>query len=114
MNMTSERRAELTAIQQAIACGRLVWRRHALSRMMEREISRSDVRSAVKTGEIIQGYPTDRPFPSCLIAGKLEERLLHVVAAYDSAGQTCYIVTVYEPDAEHSAEDLKTRRRDDG
>lgn len=100
----------LQAIRNAIATNRLVWRQHALMRMMERRIRRQDVRNAIQGGEVIKQYPNDKPFPSLLIAGRSQGRMLHSVAAYDNGSAMCYIVTTYEPNTEHFESDLKTRR----
>ncbi|MFO8078700.1 MAG: hypothetical protein R6V07_00215 [Armatimonadota bacterium] len=40
-----------------------------------------------------------------------DERLLHVVAAFDPHTMTVFVVTVYEPDLDHFEEDMQTRRR---
>ena len=45
------------------------WSTHCLERMQERDILRADVLSCVFQGEIIEDYPNDYPFPSCLIFG---------------------------------------------
>ena len=39
------------------------WQRHALERMMEREISRDIVKKVLSSGEIIEDYPDDKPTP---------------------------------------------------
>ena len=41
---------------------------HFRKRMYERNILLSDVMRAVDNGEIIEEYPEDYPFPSCLIS----------------------------------------------
>ena len=45
------------------------WTSHILQRMFRRGISRDDVVNALTNGEIIEQYPTDYPFPSCLVMG---------------------------------------------
>ena len=45
------------------------WSTHCLERMQERDILRDDVISCVLRGEIIEDYPNDFPYPSCLIFG---------------------------------------------
>ena len=42
---------------------------HAVKRFRERGIKIKDVRTAVYSGEIIEQYPDDYPYPSCLILG---------------------------------------------
>jgi len=46
---------------------RLVFRVHAIQRMFERGFTEEDVRSVVETGENIEYYPDDSPFPSRLM-----------------------------------------------
>ena len=43
---------------------------HAAMRCKQRGIKIKDIRNAVNNGEIIEQYPEDFPFPSCLILGK--------------------------------------------
>ncbi|MDH4329200.1 MAG: DUF4258 domain-containing protein [Nitrospira sp.] len=73
----------------------LVFRVHAIQRMFQRRISKDEVRQVVVTGEIVESYPTDKPFPSRLILGWSGPRPLHVVAADDVRAEetpmTCVI-----------------------
>jgi translation elongation factor EF-4 len=43
------------------------WTLHALKRMRERKISAQAVIDTILSGEIIERYQDDKPFPSCLI-----------------------------------------------
>lgn len=47
----------------------LVFRLHAIQRMLERHITESDVRHVLFAGERIEDYPQDTPYPSYLILG---------------------------------------------
>ena len=42
---------------------------HGQLRLNERNITVDDVINAINNGEIIEQYPEDFPFPSCLILG---------------------------------------------
>jgi len=66
---------------------RLVFRVHAIQRMFHRRISKEEVKQVVATGEAIETYPTDKPFPSPLILGWSGTRPIHVVAADDAPAQ---------------------------
>jgi hypothetical protein len=77
----------------------IIYRVHALQRMFERGITTADVRSVVETGDCIEDYPGDFPFPSKLLLGWRQGRPLHVVVARDESQNRTIIVTVYEPDA---------------
>lgn len=94
-----------------MTCHRLVFSGHAVRRMFERGIRECDVRRVVESGQVIAEYPDDRPFPSCLIVGYVNDMPLHVVVAMDSQGDTCHIVTVYIPDPRVWHSEFKRRRQ---
>jgi hypothetical protein len=79
--------------------------------MAERKIRRVDVLEVVRSGELIEEYPHDRPFPSGLFFACISTRPIHVVAALDGERERVYVITVYEPDLEHFEPDFKTRRK---
>lgn len=82
---------------------------HAQERLRQRGIKAKDVRNCVMTGEIIEQYQDDFPFPSCLIFGQaVNGKILHVVASDEGTGSR--IITAYFPDKEKFEDDLKTRR----
>lgn len=90
---------------------RLVFRVHAVRRMFERGINPTDVAEVLRSGEIIEEYATDIPFPSRLVLGHVaNDRSLHVVAADDDRGEMTYIITVYEPDPDQWTADLRRRK----
>jgi len=61
-------------------------------------------------GEILEQYPNDYPFPSCLIFGKsLDGSILHIVAGCD-LGKTVYVITAYYPSSDKWESDYKTRK----
>lgn len=66
--------------------------------MFERNISKADVLKVLTTGQIIENYPTDHPYPSCLRLGFVNNRPLHVVTAEATDEAITIIITVYEPD----------------
>ena len=98
-------------LKRAVENGQIEWQRHALERMMEREISRAGAKQALLSGEVIEDYPDDKPYPSALFFGWTDGAPLHVVAAFDSQNGYCYVITVYKPDSEHFEPDFKTRRK---
>ena len=77
---------------------RLVYRVHAIERMVERGISDDDVRTVLAQGKEIESYSGDLPYPSRLVLGWCGARPIHVVAAENAADNQTIIVTVYEPD----------------
>jgi len=106
--LTEDRDARL--LRQAVAERRVQWHQHALQRLFERGISRTEVLRAIAHGETIERYRQREPFPSYLLL-LVEEQPLHVVAALDRESSMCHVVTVYRPDAQHFEADFKTRRK---
>lgn len=102
---------DIEFISKLIKENRLQWQRHALERMIERGIARSDVKHVLTKGEIIEDYPDDDPFPSLLVLGFVNEKPLHVVTGIDKDEKWCYIITVYKPDPNHFEPDFKTRKQ---
>ena len=108
--MPSDRSLNSTDLTAAIDANRVIWKRHVVRRMEEREIKRVDVLNVIQSGERIEDYPDDYPYPSALFFGWIEERPLHVVAAFDAEQRRAIIITAYEPDLEHFELDYRTRR----
>lgn len=82
---------------------------HAAKRLEQRGISISDVISCLHKGEIIEQYPKDYPYPSCLILGvSMKESYIHVVVG--SNMETIWIITAYDPDLNIWENDLRTRK----
>lgn len=76
-------------IVKKVSKGHIKWQRHALQRMMERDISRKEVKQVLIKGELIEEYPDDFPLPSGLFLGFIKnENPLHIVAAVDSEVNT--------------------------
>ncbi len=76
----------------------ITYRLHAVQRMFERKISAEEIRYVLETGEVIEEYPDDTPYPSRLILGWYKGRFIHVVAADNTPDDEIIVITVYEPD----------------
>ena len=81
---------------------------HTKQRCRERGISTQEVEDAIMSGEIIEQYPDDYPFPSCLILGHAEGNPLHVVVGL--GGGRIWIITAYRPDCERWSTDYRERK----
>ncbi len=54
---------------------------------------------SVLQGEVIEDYPTDKPYPSCLIYGdNFQGEPIHSVWAYNGKTKWAVLITVYRPD----------------
>lgn len=82
---------------------------HAAMRFRQRGLKAKDIRAAVNSGEIIEQYLDDYPFPSCLIIGKsLDGKCIHVVMSDE--GSMSHIITAYYPDPDKWSENFKIRK----
>ncbi len=82
---------------------------HAAQRFKQREIKAREVRYAVNNGEIIEQYPGDYPFPSCLILGKTSQgEYLHIVMSDE--GTMSRVITAYYPDKDKWTEDFRAKK----
>jgi len=98
---------DIEAIKEKIRLGDYRFSDHAIKRMIERNIERTQVEEAISKGAIIEEYPDDKYSPSCLIYGQtLVKRDLHIQA---SMPPRVVIVTTYEPDPSEWI-DCRTRR----
>ena len=99
-------------IKYCIENRRLSWQKHALVRMLERDIYKEEVKKTLIEGEIIEHYPDDKPYPSCLMLRIKEDKIpLHVVVSIDKKKRWCFIITAYRPDKIHFEDDFKTRKK---
>ena len=82
---------------------------HASERFRQRGIKARDVRCAVENGEVIEQYPDDYPFPSCLILGyDLKNKPIHVCLSDE--GSSSRIITAYYPNSDKWSNDYRTRK----
>ncbi len=85
--------------------------KHCQVRLEKRQILISDVEYAIMNGEIIESYPEDFPFPSCLIFCVVrDEKPLHVVCSVGDG--FLYLITAYYPTLDKFESDYKTRRKE--
>jgi hypothetical protein len=89
---------------------RLVFRVHAIKRMFQRQINIDDVHNVLISGEIIEDYPGDIPYPSYLMIGWCGSRPVHIVAADNATAHETIIITVYEPDLINWENGFKRRK----
>lgn len=96
-------------IKLLVKKGKLRWTNHIVIRLIQRGITQGDVEEALKTGEIIENYPNDYPYPSCLIYGiNLNGEVIHIVCG--SNDSELWLITAYYPDKKEWKNDLKTRK----
>ncbi len=89
---------------------KILYRAHAIQRIVEREISTSKVRKALEVADVIEDYSTEMPEPSRLILGFQGKRPFHVVTSEDPESNRIIVVTVYIPAPNKWKKDSRSRR----
>ena len=101
-------------IRRCFEADRVLYSSHARREMRQEEfgpIRDQELYEAICTGEIIEIYADDMPYPSVLLFGTTSaNRQLHAVCAYDNEDDRVVIVTVYQPDPRRW-EDYRRRKR---
>ena len=101
---------QIAQIQCCMCKSHIIWTEHVAIRLRERSIKRNDLMECVLKGQIIEQYPDDTPYPSCLILGKCKAgEPLHVVVGLN-LGVSCCMITVYRPNLDKWEKDFKTRK----
>jgi len=90
---------------------RVVLRLHAEQRMFARGISTADVETALASGQTIEEYPMDKPYPSRLVLGWIRDRPLHIVVAENRKDGETIVITAYEPGTDKWDAGFSRRRR---
>ena len=87
----------------------LVFTDHAVDQMAERGILLQEVIDTVASGEVIESYPNDEPYPSVLSLAMVSHGPLHVLWAVHPETRKIIIITTYVPDDRWHA-DFRTRK----
>lgn len=104
---------KIDAIIDAIRGNRVRITDHADEEARADGLSFDEIFFSVLQGEIIEDYPDDTPYPSCLIYGDtFRGEPVHSVWAYNQENGWAVLITVYRPDPERWV-GWKTRRAKD-
>lgn len=101
-------------IRQCFDSDQVLYSGHARREMRVEEfgpITDQEVYEAISSGEVIETYYDDKPYPSVLIFGMTKtNRPLHIVCAYNNEDNRAVIITVYHPDS-NRWEDYRRRKK---
>jgi len=85
------------------------WTNHIHVRLQQRGISIDDILAAIMNGEIIEQYPTDYPFPSCLLLGlSFDKKPLHIVCGIGTG--VLWLITAYRPNLNEWTQNFMIRK----
>ncbi len=86
-------------IIEAIRNNRVKITDHADEEAADDSLMYDEIYYSVIHGEIIENYPNDRPYPSCLILGRnFAGEPIHSVWGYNQENLWAVLITVYRPD----------------
>jgi hypothetical protein len=88
---------DLARIAEAVRKGYIRITDHADEEAVADQVSVQQALNGIGRGEIIEQYPNDKPYPSCLIYSECGGPL-HSVWAYNENSSWAVLITVYRPD----------------
>jgi hypothetical protein len=90
---------DIEDIVDAIRGNRIRISDHADEEAQADKLTFDEIYLSIFQGEIIERYPDDRPYPSCLIYGSnFTNDPVHSVWAYNKDNRWAVLITVYRPD----------------
>jgi hypothetical protein len=88
----------LEKVRSQLSTGEFEFSRHALKRVVERNISDQEIKQAGMQANIIEDYPDDKYSPSCPLLGFTQTGCpLHIQVSLAET-ELVKIITIYEPD----------------
>lgn len=101
---------EINNIIEAVRAKKIRFTDHADEETQADKLNYEEIYYSVLNGEIIEDYPKDKPYPSCLIYGQtLAGEPVHSVWAFNHKTKWAVLITVYKPDPNRWI-NYKTRR----
>lgn len=102
---------DIFVIKELCSNGDIRWTDHIFKRLLKRNITTAEVMAAIECAQIIEEYPTDYPYPSCLLLGVTANgKYLHIVCGLNTDDQKLWLITAYEPDPLRWENDFKVRK----
>lgn len=85
-------------IKEKFKEGKVIFTNHARKRVDERKVLTAEIEEVILNGEVIEEYPEDKPYPSCLILGYVRNKEpLYILCALS---EIVIIVTIHWFDPE--------------
>jgi hypothetical protein len=101
----------LAWIHAAIRSDRIRITSHAIEEAEDDRLLLDEILDSVLKGELIEDYPRDKPYPSCLIYGLNNTgQPVHSVWAYNEDTDWAVLITVYRPDPSRWIDWTKRRK----
>jgi hypothetical protein len=105
---------DIGVLREAVEHGLVHVTDHADEEANNDSLTLAEIYESLSSGRIIEDYPGDRPYPSCLVMGRChqgrEAEPVHRVWAYNQGSGFCVLITVYRPDPARWYDDSEKRR----
>ena len=90
---------DIDGIVEAIQHGRIRITDHADEEAQADRLTYDEILESVLHGDVIEDYPDDKPYPSCLVYGDTTNgEPVHSVWALNSENGWAVLITTYRPD----------------
>ncbi len=90
---------KIAEVIEAINANRIRVTDHADEEANADRLTLDEIIFSTVHGEIIEDYPHDKPYASCLIYGQTEKQEpVHSVWAYNEKSKSTVLITVYRPE----------------
>ena len=90
---------DIEILNNAIRHGRVRITDHADEEAVDDSLTFEEIYFSVMHGEVIENYPNDKAYPSCLVLGRnFSGDPIHSVWAYNPGNLWTVLITVYRPD----------------
>jgi len=89
---------------------KITFSQHALQQMFRRNITVEDIKTAISSGDTIQDYRDDKPYPSRILLYFKNKVPLHVVYAVNRLDNEIIVITAYHPDENLWSADFRTKK----
>lgn len=100
---------DIQEIRKLCEADSIRWTDHVVKRLIKRGITRLAVKQAISNGDVIEDYPDDYPYPSCLVLGTFDKsESLHVVCGIGDG--ELWIITAYIPNPEEWTDGFRVRK----
>ncbi len=107
----SRKKVDIQLIKNLVVSENIVLTEHFIKRLRERSLKIADILNALSNGEIIENYPSDYPYPSCLVLGySNQNKTIHVVCGYSNSDNKLWLITAYEPNTDKWHDNFRTRK----
>lgn len=101
----------LEFIRRCVIQRKIYWTYHVNMRLKGRSISRRAIVDSHHRYEIIEQYPKDKYFPSCLVRSEYKDEILHILFAFDVKADNIRIITAYRPTLDDWEDGFRIRRQ---